>query len=293
MSPKLVLVLLCMVAAGSVNADQQKWTNLKVHFSTNPLSKYYYQTQPRTVSSLKASDWTNISGNDCTNGGKYNGFRYVENSESGMALLFDSQGTIAGIQQILNKQEVQTNSAFHYDKVPQYNPDTFNGQDVYVLTAYFVDPETICTSGRDASQLTSDGTGNLLQLQAGPTPVDLLEMPRARSEAIAQGWSKNKCFVGMGYHNFYKVEDMASTNCLEIVPYFGLYDNNGDQIGFGFASYGTAQSNHFEHPPSLAVKAIVGADQVPQCLLDGADKPGLSTMHVFFTDRPYLYACIL
>jgi len=50
------------------------------------------------------------------------------------------------------------------------------------------------------------------------------------------------------------VEEMASTNCLEIVPFFGLYDNNGDQLGFGFASYGLSTSNHFEHPPAPAVK---------------------------------------
>jgi len=292
MSPRLILACLCL-AVVAVSAEK-KWTNLKVHFSANPLSKYYYQTQPRLLSALKANKWTNLSGNDCTNGGKYNGFRYVENDEQGMALLFDVQGTIAGIQQILYKNQLSANNKFSFDKVPAYNPDTLNGEEVYVITAYFVDPSTICTSGRSASDLNgASGTGTLTQIQTGPTPASLKVLPRQRAEAIAQSWTENKCFIGMGYHNFYNVESFAATNCSEIFPIFGLYDNNGDQIGFGFVAVGTSESKHFEHPPATAVKLIVGADKVPQCLLDTASSPGLSTMHVFFTNFPQTYACIL
>lgn len=52
---------------------------------------------------MDTNDWINISGDDCTNGGRYNGFRYMGVGETGMALLFDIQGTIAGIQQIVRK----------------------------------------------------------------------------------------------------------------------------------------------------------------------------------------------
>jgi len=288
MAAKVFLALcLCVVAA---NATQ--WTNLKVHFDVNLFSKYYYQSMPRQTSEMKANSWVSLSGSDCTNNGKYNGFRFMDAGEQGMALLYDTQGTIAGIQQILNKAEIETNSRFNYSGVPQYNPDTLNGVAVYVITAYFVDPDTICNGGRPSSDLTTTGTGTGIQIQSGPTPATLLEMPRNRADAISQGWTKNKCFVGMGNHNFYKVEDMAATNCLNIVPFFGLYDENDDQLGFGFAAYGTSTSNHFEHPPAAAVKLIVGSSQVPQCLLDAASNPGLSTMHVFFNNRPNLYTCL-
>lgn len=242
---------------------------------------------------MNANDWTNISGNDCTNGGKYNGFRYIEKAETpGMALLFDVQGTIAGIQMILDKATIEANNDYHFSAVPIYNPDTLNGQNVYVLTAYFVDPKTICTTGRANSDLTSTGTGTLLQVQNGTTPDSLLLMPRDRPTAIAQGWSTNKCFVGMGYHNFYKVGEMQDHKCLETIPLFGLYDDKCDQIGFGFAATGKVVQNHFENPSATAVKAIVG-DTTPKCLTDKADNPGLTTMHVYFTDRPNLYACVL
>jgi charged multivesicular body protein 7 len=293
MSLKLTLAFLCFCVAANARAPKQ-WTNLKVHFEVNPLSKYYYQTQPRQVSAMNSNDWTNISGDDCTNGGKYYGFRYIENAEStGMALLYDVQGTIAGIQMILDKATIEANNDYHFSAVPIYNPDTLNGQDVYVLTAYFVDPQTICTTGRTGSDLTSSGTGTVLQVQNGTTPDNLLLMPRNRQTAKAQGWSMNKCFVGMGYHNFYKVEEMQNHSCLETIPLFALYDNNEDQIGFGFAATGKVVQNHFENPPSTAVRMIVGSDMVPKCLTDKADNPGLTTMHVFFTDRPNLYACIL
>jgi len=274
-------------------AAQQQWTNFKVHFDLNPFSGYYYKTMPRQVGAgTPASEYTNISGQDCTNGGKYNGFRFLD-SDGGLALLYDVQGTIAGIQQILKKSEVVPGNTFNYDAVPEFQSDNVNGVDVYVATAYFVDPSTICTTGRTSDQLQTVGTGNVLQVQSGPTPASLRLMPRNRADAIAQGWTQDKCFVGMGYHNFFQVENMSSNNCDQIVPYFGLYDNNGDQIGFGFASTGKGNSNYFEHPTSGAVKLIVGADIVPQCLLDRADSPGLSTMHVFFTDNPNLYACVL
>jgi len=291
MSPRLILAFLCLGVA--VSAQQTPWTNLKVHYSLNPFSTYYYQTQPRQVSTMKANAWTSLSGNDCTNGGMYNGFRYVETTESpGLALLYDVQGTIAGIQMILDRNTIEANNSYHFSAVPIYNPETINGQDVYVLTAYFVDPTTICTTGRASSDLASSGTGSLLQVQNGSTPDNLLLMPRDRATAIAQGWSKNECFIGMGYHNFYEVGQMDSHDCLETIPLFGLYDNNDYQIGFGFAATGKVVQNHFENPPANAVELIVGPT-VPQCLLNEANNPGLTTMHVFFTDYPNLYACLL
>jgi len=64
-------------------------------------------------------------------------------------------------------------------------------------------------------------------------------------------------FQSEGYHNFYKVEEMAQTNCDQVVPLFGLYDNNGYQIGFGFSATGADKGNYFEYPPSGAVEVFL------------------------------------
>ncbi|CAF5082430.1 unnamed protein product, partial [Rotaria sp. Silwood1] len=59
-----------------------------------------------------------------------------------------------------------------------FTRDTIVGIDIYVLTAYFVDPRTICQSGRDASHLKHEGTGTGLWLQNGSNPIrDSIEMP--------------------------------------------------------------------------------------------------------------------
>ena len=54
---------------------------------------------------MNSTAWTKLSDHDCTNGGKYFGLRYVEKADRqapGMALLYDVQGTIAGIQMIVS-----------------------------------------------------------------------------------------------------------------------------------------------------------------------------------------------
>ena len=50
--------------------------------------------------------WTKLTGffDDCTNGGKYYGNRYVYGSDNSISLLFDRQGQIAGIQ--MNVREI-------------------------------------------------------------------------------------------------------------------------------------------------------------------------------------------
>ncbi|CAF3193038.1 unnamed protein product [Rotaria sp. Silwood2] len=48
-----------------------------------------------------------------------------------------------------------------------YNRAIVAGTDSYVLTAYFVDPRTICTSSRDEARLKREGSGTGLWLQNG------------------------------------------------------------------------------------------------------------------------------
>ena len=44
--------------------------------------------------------------------------------------------------------------------------------------------ETICTGGRTEESLTTEGTGTGLWFQAGPTPADLIEVSKNRTEAV-------------------------------------------------------------------------------------------------------------
>ena len=54
---------------------------------------------------------------------------------------------------------------------------------VYYLTAYFVEPSTICTTGRTEADYESQGTGYMIALQNGPTPSDIEVIPLTMEEA--------------------------------------------------------------------------------------------------------------
>ena len=57
------------------------------------------------------------------------------------------------------------------------------GEDVYLTTAYFVDPSSICQGGRDQAAFDVEGTGNRLWFQNGPTIKDIHMAPLTVAEA--------------------------------------------------------------------------------------------------------------
>ncbi|OXA47514.1 hypothetical protein Fcan01_17581 [Folsomia candida] len=153
---------------------------------------------------------------------------------------------------------------------------------------------TICAEGRSSDQLTIDGTGTQFYFQNGSDPSHLIVVPNDRTQALAEGWSNNKCFVGMGVHNWFQQEKFQETNCNYFRPAFLLYNLRNKLIGFGFHHVGKSFSNRVEHPPAAVAKSIVGSS-VSQCLVDLASDGGvgITTMHVFMIKNPQLQNCII
>ena len=88
---------------------------------------------------------------------------------------------------------------YKFSEQAMFNRDTIGGIDVYVLTAYFVDPSTICTTGRDASSLQKEGTGVGLWLQNGTDPIkNSFQSPMQESDVGSTKWVKGACFPSMG-----------------------------------------------------------------------------------------------
>jgi hypothetical protein len=265
------------------------WDSFQVTFGLNPLKSYV--DLPRTEKDALAAKpaWRSISTDGCQNGGKYNGNRYILEGDSSMSILYDIQGTVAGIQMNLNQSSLAVKgNTYHFNNVAMYQPDNIEGLDVYTLTVYFVDPSTICSTGRSEAEMKAQGTGTGLYMQNGPTPADLINVPNTRGPAIAQNWTKNKCFVGMGYHNFYDSKNYG--DCTEFRPAFLLFNDGSDTgalHGFGLAAIGKAYSAkaRYEYPSSGAINLIVGKENVSQCLVDRADSIGVTTIHVFFTNN--------
>ena len=92
-----------------------------------------------------------------------------------------------------------TDKWYKFSTQKMFNRDTINGIDVYILTAYFVDPSTICRKGRDSAQLLKEGIGTGLWLQNGTNPInDSVQMPLYESAVGTTKWVKGACFPSMG-----------------------------------------------------------------------------------------------
>ena len=63
-----------------------------------------------------------------------------------------------------------------------------------VVTAYFVDPNVICTAGRDESKYVGDS----LHIQTGASPSSLMTIPLKEDDVAKTNWVYGKCVPGMG-----------------------------------------------------------------------------------------------
>uniref|UniRef100_A0A0K2T9S2 Putative LOC101862243 [Aplysia californica] n=1 Tax=Lepeophtheirus salmonis TaxID=72036 RepID=A0A0K2T9S2_LEPSM len=86
-----------------------------------------------------------------------------------------------------------------------YQPSTINGKDVFLTTAYFVDPQIICSTGRTPSQYKTQGTGYTLIFQNGEdiSQKNLMEIPLIEENLKdSDFWNEHLCFINMGQHYF-------------------------------------------------------------------------------------------
>jgi len=157
--------------------------------------------------------------------------------------------------------------------------------DSWTLTAYTVNPSSICTVGRTADQYNAQGTGYGLWIQNSTNPEASIEIPLAETEAQAGGaWGHGHCFYTMGNHYWYKIS--ADMDCANLFPYFLLY-NKGSLNAFGFAIDTAGEfsnSKRWEHPPSLVLGQFI--TPVPNCLANQNQYSKHNTMHIYFTDWP-------
>ena len=104
------------------------------------------------------------------------GIRYAPpERENGpdMILIYDVNGFIAGMHSVVMKKFSTDN---WQSGSKWYRLDNLFGEEAYLSTAYFVDPASICT-GRTQDQFDSEGTGNRLLFQNGPSTSDTIAAP--------------------------------------------------------------------------------------------------------------------
>jgi len=75
---------------------------ISVTYGWNPWSNF--NSMPRTVREAEMNGWKLIGGErGCSNGGKYKGYRYIKGEDISIALLYDVNGIIAGMQMNVRK----------------------------------------------------------------------------------------------------------------------------------------------------------------------------------------------
>jgi len=290
----VVLVALALCVAGHPAAAAQ-WDDLKITYNLNPFATYGFNSIERTMDNVKnKQSWVplldNVQCNNKIGEFEFYGIPMTDKDDISVVTLYDKNGVIAGLQTWLPKDELlQKDPVYKFDEQKVFNLATLNNKEYYVLTAYFIRPSTICNNGRNPADLDDEGTGKGLWLQVGKTPSEILEIPYKRDQAVQQGWTRNSCFYAMGHHNFYKVQDWDTNHCTDFFPFFLLFNNSDELIGFGIIAPGFTSSQKFEHPSSTSLKYIL--DHAPECIMGQADRGGFSTLHVYFTSTPRLIMC--
>ena len=100
-----------------------------------------------------------------------------------MVILLDGNGFIAGMQTVVMKENA-LDEVYDFTNNPYYVLGDWNGEEAYFITAYFVDTAIICNGGRTEEEFLSEGTGNRLSFQNGPTNMDLQEIPLTKDEML-------------------------------------------------------------------------------------------------------------
>jgi len=280
------IVLLCFLPVESLLfGNDPDWNTLKVTWGPNPLSSIYFAEQPRTEKDAIKDKYQKIAG-VCN--GLTLGNRYIKNNDSALILLFDSQGIIAGVQMAVPISLIK-GRYYAFDKQRMFNRDVINGIDVYILTAYFVNPATICGAGRDEKSLKSDGTGTGLWLQNGVNPLtDSMAIPLREENIGSTKWTKGSCFPSMGVHYWY--DNYLDADCDTFFPSFLLF-NRGKLTGFGWNLVGKFEySKRFEYPPAAAIQSFL--IPVPKCIPKRFEETGgFTTMHLYFNTEPWNLIC--
>lgn len=249
-----------------------QWNDLKVTWGVNPLSWSNFASLPRTESDALKNKWT--LDKSCSNG--LNGNRYVLNGDRAVMLIFSSKGLIAGIAAGIPK-----NLPFNFPS--QQQQLYFNDEgDFWSITAYFIDPSSVCSDRR----LYSTGDRLVFKSDSFSRNVSLDE------PNIEKFWTKGKCFYTMGNHYWANIRGIQlDKNCEpdDFLPIFLLY-NKGKLNGFGWAFNANLSSPRYEHPPKSSISGFFA--EVPAFFSDPTKSSNkLSTLHIYLDSSPRLNFC--
>lgn len=252
--------------------DLTNWNDLKITWGINPFDSNSFVSLPRTEREARSLGW--IKEKDCS---EVNGNRYILNGDRAAMLIFNAKGVIAGIASAVPK-----GLPFNYpsNKIQKF----FNDEgSFYSISAYFVDPDSVCSVQKSEKQVT----GDRLVIRSNTFQVGA----ELKENQLNSFWTKGECFYTMGVHywaNTFGVELLSNVDPDEFAPVFLLY-NKGKLNGFGFAFNANLDSTRFEHPPNSVLGRFFKNE--PLFFKDPTKSGILSTMHVYLDSTPQFNLC--
>ncbi|XP_076104028.1 uncharacterized protein LOC143072809 [Mytilus galloprovincialis] len=273
----VVLAFCAIHCNGFLFGQDGTWDNLRVTWGINPFGSMNFAAMPLTEADAKSKGFQKIS--DCGDSSGLHGRRYVKDNDMALILIYDVQGYIAGIS-----AAVSNSLANGWPSTFLKNHPFVLSGNYYHISAYFVDPAIVCTSGRSAAEYKQQGVGTDLYIQNGTDPItNAIKIPHEQSDISSTQWTEGKCFPSMGKHYWFNVrKDMS---CDEFWPVFLLY-NGGKLNAFGWAMQADLTSPRVEHPPKSTISAFMNPP--PDCIY----KTGtLSTLHIYLTNNPAIDTC--
>jgi len=257
-----------LLAVSYVANAEVDWDALRISWNPNPFSSYAFTKMPLDTRDAVSEGFA-FKDHFCGSDTRFRGNRYWKDNDPAVILIYDGTGQIAGIQTAVRKDKLTPS------KFLMGHPFVEDG-DYYTLTAYFVDPSTIC-EGRG---LLSSPIGDRLILQNGTNALrNALSIPLTLDEVEMTSWTRGKCFWTMGLHFWYNVR--SDMPCSEFAPFFLLYNKN-KLNAFGFAVNAGLTSPRYEHPTAKVAKQFI--DPMPECFFTDPTFAELSTMHIYMTD---------
>jgi hypothetical protein len=196
---KIFLVLSFLYCARAL----PNWTDLKVTWGINPFSSDIFVSVPRFEIDAIGLGWK--LDKDCS---QINGKRYILNNDRAVMLVFGANRYISGIATSFPKN-LPLN--FPSDQVKQILVDE---GDYYSLTAYFVDPSTVCTNKEEPALI--GGLVGLDRLVVKGTGLEI-SVPLNEKDIGKQGfWTKGYCFYTMGQHYWANIRGVPITEVITL-----------------------------------------------------------------------------
>lgn len=264
-------------------ASQRPFNDLRARFAVNPEEGFY--ELPLTTSSPLFQNYVQTPADSNLN--PLLSLACYPNDPR-VCLMYDPNGNIAGIQITYLEQDVSNinPSPYNYSAVGGFVPTNVMNTPGYAFRAYFTNPETLTSAGRQNLNETVEGlwiyiNGSLVEIQRNePDP----------SQTVISGFNREACFPRMGQHYFYRMA--PNVPCSDLLPFYPVFQGGG-LVGFGIADFGRGSDGPsriwYERPPLIGVQEILPSR--PACLDSWVSEYGLYSLHVYFVDHPWEISC--